>query len=145
MIIGIGTDLIEVDRIERLVKQHGDQFLSRCFTREERAYALARAHAAQHLAARFAVKEAVMKALGTGWGKGVRWRDIGVLRRPGEAPQVELAGGAARRARRLGVRRVHITITHLRGEAMALAIAEGDEDGARAGRVGKKRRNPASR
>lgn len=75
-----------------------------------------------------------MKALGTGWGRGVRWLDIEVRRRAYEAPRVELSGGAARHARRLGVRRVHISIAHLRGEAMAVAVAEGK---AATGRKGK--------
>jgi holo-[acyl-carrier protein] synthase len=126
MIIGVGTDLIEVGRVERLLDRHREPFLRRCFTPEEQAYALSRKNASQHLAARFAVKEAVMKALGTGWGRGVRWRDIGVRREPGKAPHVALTGGAARRARQMGIRRVHISISHLRGEALAFAIAEGD-------------------
>jgi holo-[acyl-carrier protein] synthase len=125
MILGIGTDIIEVERIDRLLREHGEQFLRRCFTEEETGYALSRKNAAQHLAGRFAVKEAVMKALGTGWGRGVRWRDIAVRRRPGDAPRVELSGGAARHARRLGIARVHISISHLRGEALAFAVAEG--------------------
>jgi holo-[acyl-carrier protein] synthase len=127
MIRGIGTDIIEVDRIDRLLREHGEQFLSRCFTEEEKEYALSRKHAAQHLAARFAVKESVMKALGTGWGRGVRWRDIAVRRRPGEAPRVELSGGAARHARKLGIDRVHVSMAHLRGEALAFVVAEGSD------------------
>jgi holo-[acyl-carrier protein] synthase len=126
MIIGIGTDIIEVERVDRLHRLHGERFFRLCFTDEERAYAAARKNIGQHLAARFAAKEAVMKALGTGWGRGVRWRDIGVTRKPGEAPRVELSGGAARRARALGVTRVHLSISHLRGEALAFVIAEGD-------------------
>jgi holo-[acyl-carrier protein] synthase len=126
MILGIGTDIIEVERVDRLHRLHGERFLRLCFTDEEQAYAAARKNVGQHLAARFAAKEAVMKALGTGWGRGVRWRDIGVTRKPGEAPRVELAGGAARRARALGVTRVHLSISHLRGEALAFAVADGE-------------------
>lgn len=134
MILGIGTDIIEVDRVERLLRMRGEPFLRRCFTEGEAAYCLARKNVGQHLAARFAVKEAVMKALGTGWGRGVRWRDIEVRRRPREAPQVLLSGGAARRAKALGAARIHISIAHLRGEALAFAIAEGSPRGAKKGR-----------
>ena len=126
MILGIGTDIIEVERVERLHRLHGDRFLRLCFTDAEQAYAAARKNIGQHLAARFAAKEAVMKALGTGWGRGVRWRDIGVTRKPSEAPRVALSEKAARRARALGVTRVHLSISHLRGEALAFAVAEGE-------------------
>lgn len=125
MIIGIGTDLIEVERVDRVRRRHGDRFLRLCFTENEQAYALARKNVSQHLAARFAAKEAVMKALGTGWGRGVRWRDIEVRRRAGEAPRIVLSGGAARRARALGVARLHLSLSHLRGEAIAFVVAEG--------------------
>ncbi len=131
MIVGIGTDIIEIERVDRLLRRHGDRFLRLCFTDGERAYALARKNASQHLAARIAAKEAVMKALGTGWGRGVRWRDIEVRREPGQAPRVVLSGGAARRARSVGAAHVHLSLSHLRGEAIAFVVAEG---------VGAKRR-----
>ncbi len=125
MIVGLGTDIIEIDRVDRLHRMHGERFLRLCFTDGERDYALARKNAAQHLAARFAAKEAVMKALGTGWGRGVRWRDIEVRRAPGEAPRVALSGGASRRAKAIGIDRLHLSISHLRGEAIAFVVAEG--------------------
>ena len=130
MIIGTGTDIIEIERIARAYERYGARFLNRIFTGAEAAYCTARPKPAQHLAARFAAKEAVAKALGTGLKEGVGWRDIETLRRPGSAPRVVLHGGAKKAAERLGIRTVHISLTHNRDYALATAIAEtGDAKG----------------
>ena len=125
MIIAIGTDAIEVERIRRAVDhpQWGERFRLRVFTDGEIAYCLERARHAESFAARFAAKEAVMKALGTGYGRGVWWRDIEVVRTSGR-PTVVLHGGAHRRAAAIGAARWHLSLTHTAGQAMAHVIAE---------------------
>jgi len=125
MIISIGTDSIEVERVARAVDhpRWGERFRLRVFTSGEIAYCLRRRRNAESFAARFAAKEAVMKALGTGYAKGVWWRDIEVVRTSG-APRLVLHGGAAARAATLGIRRWHLTLTHTAGQALATVIAE---------------------
>jgi holo-[acyl-carrier protein] synthase len=124
-VVALGLDLVRVERIEATFARRGERFLERVFTDGERAYCDRRARRRfVHYAGRFAVKEAVMKVLGTGWARGVRWRDIEVTRRPGEAPEVVLHGRAAEVARERGMARVHITITHDAGLAAAVAVAE---------------------
>jgi holo-[acyl-carrier protein] synthase len=97
MIIGVGTDLIDIRRIERTLDRFGERFLERVFTATERARAERRANRAAAYAKRYAAKEACAKALGTGFRRGVYWRDIGVLNRSSGQPVLELTGGAARR------------------------------------------------
>jgi holo-[acyl-carrier protein] synthase len=123
-IVALGLDLAQVARLEDVLERRGERFAARVFTPAERAYCERRKTAAASYAGRFAVKEAVMKALGTGWAKGVRWVDIEVLRQPGQAPTVQLHGAAAGHARRRGITRWHITITHDAGLAAAVAVAE---------------------
>jgi holo-[acyl-carrier protein] synthase len=123
-VVSIGSDLAQIGRMQEAMQRRGERLLSRLFTAGERAYCEARHHPATHYAGRFAVKEAVMKVLGTGWRRGVRWVDIEVLRLPGEAPRVLLHGESARIARELGIDRIHITITHDAGIAMAVAVGE---------------------
>ena len=108
-----------------MIDTHGERFLSRCFTPGERAYAEQnprRRH--EHLAARFAVKEAVLKALGTGWSGGIAWTDVEVLRDAAGKPTVALHGEAAKVAAEQGAVRWSVSITHVQGHAMASAIAE---------------------
>jgi holo-[acyl-carrier protein] synthase len=124
-IIGIGLDATEVPRVADVIARHGDHFLTRIFTAGEIAYCQAHRHAAQHFAARFAVKEAAMKALGTGFSQGVVWRDIEVVRRGGP-PQLQLHGVAAQRFASLGGRTSAITITHTETLAMAHVILMGE-------------------
>ena len=126
MIIAIGTDAIEVERVQRAVDhpRWGERFRQRVFTPGEIAYCTRRRRNAESFAARFAAKEAVMKALGTGYAKGVWWRDIEVVRESG-APQLVLHGGAAARAAALGITRWHLSLTHTAGQALAYVIAEG--------------------
>lgn len=126
-IIGIGVDTIEVGRIQSAWDRFGDRFLNRIFTPGEQQYALSRPHPAESLAARFAAKEAVMKALGTG-RYGVSWSEIEVVRAPGGRPGVALAGRTLALARFLGVRDWHLSLTHGREQAMAFAVALGQPD-----------------
>jgi holo-[acyl-carrier protein] synthase len=123
MIHGIGTDLVAIARVEDLVARHGDRFLHRVFTPAERAECLRRARPAVHLAARLAAKEAAMKALGTGWGQGVRWLDIEV-RSTGEArPTIRLDGVARCRADAQGIRETMVSLSHDGGYAIAVVVA----------------------
>ena len=121
-IVGIGIDLAEIDRVEKLFSKYPDQFLDRCFTEHERAYAARFANPARRLAARFAGKEAVMKSLGRGW-RQLRWKDIEIT--GGGKPTVRLFGTALERASQLGVTEVHVSITHTDLTAMVLAISVG--------------------
>ena len=124
MILGIGSDLAEVARIRASRERFGDRFLHRVYTDAEIAYALSKANADERFAARFAAKEAGMKALGTGLSQGVTWRDFAVGREPGGRPTIVLSGAAARIAAQRGVKRTHITITHTAELAMAVVIME---------------------
>jgi holo-[acyl-carrier protein] synthase len=125
MIVGIGTDLIEVDRIRKSVERYGDRFLQRVYTDRELAYARSKQNFAERLAGRFAVKEAGMKAIGTGWRRGVTWKDFEVVNEPSGRPTLRLSGAAATIADALAVRRVSVSITHTATMAMALVILEG--------------------
>jgi holo-[acyl-carrier protein] synthase len=117
-IIGTGLDATEIDRIGDVLRRHGDRFLHRVYTGDEVAYCQRRRDPAPSLAARFAAKEAAMKALGTGASQGVAWRDIEVVRHGGP-PQLRFHGGAARRFEQLGARSSLITLTHSRDLAIA--------------------------
>ncbi len=126
MLIGLGTDLIEVARIERSLERYGEQFLARIYTAGEIAYCRARKkNSAESFAARFAAKEAAAKAIGTGISRGVGWKEFEVTRRPGQAPQLVLHGRAAEIAAHLGIQRLSLSLTHTRGLAMAVVAAEG--------------------
>jgi holo-[acyl-carrier protein] synthase len=124
-ILGVGLDLAEIARFEKVHARHGEALLERLFTDGERAYCERKKSRLASYCGRFAVKEAVMKVLGTGWARGVRWRDIEVVRRSGSAPELVLHGVAAEIARSKGIARIHVTITHDAGIAAAVAIAEG--------------------
>ncbi len=114
-------------RIGEAVARHGERFLRRVFTEAETAYCLGRGVPEQHLAGRFAAKEAVLKALGTGWGGGVHWHDIEVKQAASGGPVAELRGGAARLAKATGIVRIHISISHTSSHAVAHAIAEDEK------------------
>ncbi len=124
MVIGLGTDLIEIERIERSVERFGDAFLRRVYTPGEIAYCQSKRNAAESLAARFAAKEAVAKALGTGISRGVSWREFEVRRLPGQRPELHLSGRAAEIAKGLGIRRLALSLTHSRSVSMAVVVAE---------------------
>ena len=123
-IAGTGVDIVEVARVARAAERHGGRFLRRVFTPAEAEYANSRGVPAQHLAGRFAVKEAVLKALKTGWGEGILWHDVEVERGPAGEPLVKLSGAAERRANKLGIVAIHVSLSHTRDHAIAHAIAE---------------------
>jgi holo-[acyl-carrier protein] synthase len=125
VITGTGVDLCEVDRIEKaLAAPHGDRLRERVFTTGEIAYAESKANKAERYAARFAAKEAGMKALGTGWRGGLGWRDLEVANLPSGRPTLRLHGRAAEIAQRLGVRNISLSLTHTAQQAMAIVILE---------------------
>jgi holo-[acyl-carrier protein] synthase len=124
MILGIGTDLAEVPRIRKSISQYGDRFLNRIYTEAERAYAASKANSAERFAARFAAKEAGMKAIGTGWRRGVTWKDFEVINEPSGRPTLRLSGIAQQIARSLGVQRISISLTHTSEMAFAVVILE---------------------
>ncbi len=124
MVIGIGTDLIEIARVERSIARYGDRFLDRVFTPREVQYCRRKKSSAESFAARFAAKEAGAKALGTGISRGVSWLELEVLREPGGRPTLALSGRAAERARELGVARIALSLTHSRDTAMAMVVME---------------------
>lgn len=128
MIIAIGNDLTEVERVQASLEnpRTGQRFRDRIFTPAEQAYCERRgAGKYQSYAARFAAKEAVMKALGTGWGPEVNWLDIEVMRHRGSRPEVILHGKAKARADALGIQRIHLALTHTATLAEAQVVAEG--------------------
>jgi len=128
LIIGLGSDLIDIRRIEKTLERHGDRFVSRIFTEIERKKSDARAQRAASYAKRFAAKEACAKALGTGLARGVFWRDMGVVNLPGGKPTMKLTGGAAKRLQALlpeGMQPVvHLTITDDYPLAQAFVVIE---------------------
>jgi holo-[acyl-carrier protein] synthase len=123
-IIGLGFDTTDIPRVAEVLSKYGDRFLRRIFTDGEIAYCMRRRNPVPHLAGRFASKEAAMKALGTGHSRGVLWKDIEVVRVSGP-PQLQLHGGAARRADAMGVRKALLTITHSETLAMAQVLMMG--------------------
>ena len=122
--IGHGTDLVEVERIREILSSHGHRFLQRLYTPGERAMA-GEVPSARFLAGRFAAKEAILKALGTGWIRGISWTDIDVGRLPSGKPTVLLSGGCRKLAQELGIVRLEVSITHTSEHAAATAIAMG--------------------
>jgi len=123
-IIGHGIDLVDVERIGRMRTDHGSHFLDRCFTAAEQAYCLSYKLADEHLAGRFAAKEAVLKVLGTGWRGQIAWTDMEILNDPAGKPEVRLTGECLRIADALGIKRWHLSISHTRTHATASAIGE---------------------
>jgi holo-[acyl-carrier protein] synthase len=125
MVIGIGTDVIEIGRVEGSIERYGERFLERIFTAQEIAYCRQKKSSAESFAARFAAKEAGAKALGTGISRGISWKEIEVRREPGERPTLHWSGKAAERAEALGVTRTALSLTHSRSVAMAVVVVEG--------------------
>jgi holo-[acyl-carrier protein] synthase len=124
MIVGIGIDLTEVPRIAAAIERFGDRFLHRVYTDREIAYCRSKKNSIERLAARFAAKEAAMKAIGTGLRQGVTWHDVEVGREPGGRPTIIFSGRAAHFTTRLGVQRVSLSLTHTEQIAMAQVIIE---------------------
>jgi holo-[acyl-carrier protein] synthase len=124
MILGTGVDIAEVHRIRESIERFGERFLHRVFTDGEIQYCQGKANRFESYAARFAAKEAGMKALGTGWNHGVRWRDIEVVRRKGQRPTLQFHGQAAIVAEKLGAQNIALSITHTSEQALAHVILE---------------------
>jgi holo-[acyl-carrier protein] synthase len=123
-IVGTGIDICEVPRVRQAIERFGERFLKRVFTESERAYCDSKKNRVERYAARFAAKEAAMKALGTGLRRGVTWQDVEVTREPGGRPTLRLTGKAAGFAQVLGVRRFHLSLTHTEDSAQAQVILE---------------------
>lgn len=126
MIVGTGIDIAEVPRIASSIERFGRRFLERVFTADEIRYCESKANKSERYAARFAAKEAGMKAIGTGWHLGVRWQDIEVRRMPGGRPTIVFHAKAGEFFTKLGAVRVHVSLTHTKELAMAQVILEGN-------------------
>src|ERR1017187_3232042 len=124
MIVGTGIDIAEVPRIRQSIERFGDRFLQRIYTAGEILYCDSKANRVERYAARFAAKEAAMKALGTGWNHGARWCDCEVVRMPGGRPTIAFHGKAAEFATRLGAKNVALSISHTTEQAIAQVILE---------------------
>ena len=124
MIIGVGIDVVETSRIARALARYGDRFEARVFTRRELLACGGRVDRIQSLAARFAGKEACLKALGTGWVKGLSLKHVEILKGDSGSPEIQLSGGAAERARERGVARLHVSLSHEREYAAAVVVLE---------------------
>jgi holo-[acyl-carrier protein] synthase len=124
MICGSGVDLCEVSRIKDAIDRHGARFVERVFTPGEVAYAQSKANRFERFAARFAAKEAGMKALGTGWRRGVRWHDFEVANLPSGRPTLRLHGKAAEIANDMGVKNIALSLTHTAEQALAIVTFE---------------------
>jgi len=120
----MGVDIAEVDRIQAAIERHGEVFLKRIYTAGEREYCEQFKNKHERFAGRFAAKEAAMKALGTGWRRGVRWVDLEVVREKSGRPTLELAGEAGKIAKQLGVKNIVLSITHTKSQALAQVIFE---------------------
>jgi len=127
MIVGMGIDVAEVGRIREVIEAQRERFLRRVYTADEAAYCEQFKNKYERYAGRFAAKEAAMKALGTGWRRGVRWVDFEVVREPGGRPTIRLDGEARKIAEELGVKRIALSITHTEVQALAQVIFEGLE------------------
>jgi len=124
LIVGLGLDISEIDRIEAALTRHGSAIIERLYTPEEVAYCESHKNKFERYAGRFAAKEAGMKALGTGWRRGVRWRDLEVVREASGKPTLRLSGIALQIAEKLGVKHISLTITHSGNLALAEVIFE---------------------
>ena len=122
-VFGIGTDIVECDRIATMIDKHDDLFIDRVYTPTEIEYCSNRKSATQHFAGRWAAKEAILKALGTGWAKGVSWTDIEIKNEMGGQPRVRLGGGAREICEQKGITEILISISHCKSYATAYATA----------------------
>lgn len=124
MIVGTGVDIVEVSRVEQAIGRFGDRFLSRIFTEREIRYCNSKRNQVERFAARFAAKEAAMKALGTGLRRGVSWQHIEVGHQPGGRPTITFSDAAAKVAAQLGAKRVSLSVSHTEQHAIAQVILE---------------------
>ena len=134
MVIGIGVDIIEPSRIRGILERHGERFLKRLYTEGEIAYCQGRKREVEHLAVRFAAKEAAGKALGTGLSQGITWKDIEVTKDNLGAPHLALHGEAKKRADALGVTRMHVSLSHSERSAVAVVVLEAESAPSASGR-----------
>jgi holo-[acyl-carrier protein] synthase len=125
-LIGIGTDIIECERIDRMIQRHGSHFTDHVFTEHEIQYCIDRKNSDQHFAGRWAAKEAVLKALGTGWISGIAWTDVEVFNENSGKPQIKLHGGAKKIATEKKITEIQLSISHCKSHAIAFAIAKID-------------------
>ncbi len=125
-IVGLGTDIVECLRIAQMIERHGELFIGRVYTDHEIEYCSTRKAATQHYAGRWAAKEAVLKAIGTGWVRGITWRDVEVRNHSSGRPSIALSGGAREVSERMGISQMLISISHCRSHATATAIAISD-------------------
>ena len=124
MIVGMGVDIAEVARVRSAIERFGERFLQRVFTENEIRYCASKANKYERFAARFAAKEAALKAIGTGLSRGISWQDVEVVREPSGRPTLVYKGKAAEFAKRLGMRRASISLTHTEQIAFAQVILE---------------------
>ncbi len=121
-VIAHGVDLVDTNRLAEMLQRHGDRAMERLFTEAERAYCCGRKRELEHLAGRFAAKEAVLKVIGTGWREGIAWTDIEVVNERSGQPRVHLRGRVAEIAAQRGIARILISISHIETHAMASAL-----------------------
>jgi holo-[acyl-carrier protein] synthase len=124
MIVGTGIDIAEVGRVAAAIERFGRRFVERIFTAEEIRYCESKQNAAERFAARFAAKEAALKAIGTGWNRGIGWREVEVRRARGERPTIHFSGRAAAVFDHIGAKRATLSLTHTKEQAMAMVILE---------------------
>lgn len=127
-ILAHGVDMVDCARLGELVERYGERFLKRVFTKVELKYCRGRKRETEHLAGRFAAKEAVLKVLGTGWRQGIKWTDIEVYNETSGQPRVRLSGKCRQLADEMKIHEIHISITHIATHAVASAIASGGEE-----------------
>ena len=122
-ILGHGIDIVETARIKKLIEEHGQRFLDRCFTPDEQTYCRSNEKRYfEHLAARFAAKEAVLKVLGTGWRGKIAWTDVEILKEVSGQPKIRLTGECLKIAGEMGIERWHVSLSHIETHATASAI-----------------------
>lgn len=129
-VIGIGTDIVECQRIAKMMEKHQDNFIRKVYTDWEIEYCGKRKAAAQHYAGRWAAKEAILKSMGTGWAKGIQWTDLEIRNKMGGAPEVTISGAAEEICKSLGIQEIKISISHSQNYATAFAVAIGNLDSA---------------
>jgi len=125
VIVGVGVDLAEVQRVADLLQKYSGRFAARVFTDGERAYCESMPNPSLHFAARFAAKEAFLKAIGTGLARGISWKEIDIQRLASGQPVLVLTGQAAEELKRLGATRAHVSLSHTQGHACAMVVVEG--------------------